>query len=178
MLLKIKFILLSLLLVISTIVFSYFVVQRYHSKIPNINQIYRKSTKKVSPEAAVSPYDGLKPESTTPNGIYYKDRVLVLMYHDLSPEPKDPSALSVANFGKQLELMRDNNFHWISMSHNTDFILHSSPVPDNAVLLTFDDGYESFYTYAYPLLQKYQAPASNFLIVKTIDNPEYKGIPK
>ncbi len=169
MYLNIKFILLSLLLVISTIVFSYFVVQRYHSKIPILNQMFT---------TAISPYVGLKPESNNPNGIYYKDRVLVLMYHDLSPEPKDPGTLSVANFEKQLELMRDNNFNWISMSQYTDFILHSSPVPDNAVLLTFDDGYESFYKYAYPLLQKYQAPASSFLIVNAIDNKEYKGIPK
>lgn len=64
------------------------------------------------------------------------------------------------------------------MGQYTDFILHSSPVPNNAVLLTFDDGYESFYTYAYPLLQKYQAPAANFLIINAIDNPEHKGIPK
>ncbi|MDQ8738067.1 polysaccharide deacetylase family protein [Paenibacillus sp. LHD-38] len=126
----------------------------------------------------ISPYDGLKPEDNNPNGIYYKNRVLVLMYHDLSPEPKDAGTLSVANFEKQLELMRDNNFHWISMKQYTDFILHSAPVPDNAVLLTFDDGYESFYTYAYPLIKKYQAPVSNFLIVNAIDNPEYKGIPK
>lgn len=167
---NIKFILLSLLLVTSTIVFSYFVVQRYHSKIPILKHLFT--------ESAISPYSGLKPESNNPNGIYYKDRVLVLMYHNLSPEPKDPGTLSVTNFEKQLELMKDNNFHWITMSQYIDFILHSSPVPDNAVLLTFDDGYESFYTYAYPILQKYQAPASNFLIVNSIENPEYKGIPK
>lgn len=178
MYLKIKFILLSLLLLISTIVFSYFIVQRYHSKIPIISQIFTERAKKVNSDVAISPYDGLKPEPNNPNGHYYKDRVLVLMYHDLSLEPKYPGTLSVTNFEKQLELMRDNNFHWISMSQYTDFILHSSPVPDNAVLLTFDDGYESLYKYAYPLLQKYHAPASSFLIVNAIDNKEYKGIPK
>lgn len=164
---NIKFIILSALLVITTIVFSYFVFQRYHHKIPIINHWTIKS-----------PYDGLKPESTNPTGIYYKNRVLVLMYHNLSPKPEDPSTLSVANFEKQLQLMRDNNFHWISMSQYRDFVLHASPVPDNAVLLTFDDGYESFYKYAYPLLQKYQAPASSFLIVDTVDNPKHIGVPK
>jgi biofilm PGA synthesis lipoprotein PgaB len=178
MLLKLKFIFLSLLLVTSAIVVCYFLVQRYHSKIPFINQMYTKSSPKVILDTTISPYDGLKPEANDANGIYYKDRVLVLMYHDLSPEPQDPGTLSVDNFEKQLELMRANNFHWISMSQYIDFILHSSPVPDNAVLLTFDDGYESFYTFAYPLLQKYQAPASSFLIVNAVDNPEYKGIPK
>ncbi|WP_206669690.1 polysaccharide deacetylase family protein [Paenibacillus luteus] len=137
-----------------------------------------ESAKKGDSDKVISPYNGLKPEVNNPTGVYYKDRVLVLMYHDLDPEPKDRGTLSVAHFEKQLELMRDNNFHWISMSEYIAFILHSSPIPDNAVLLTFDDGYASFYTYAYPLLQKYQAPATNFLIVNAIDNPEYKGIPK
>lgn len=176
--LKTKFILLSLLLVIATVVFSFFAVQRYHSKIPVLNRMFTDSANPENSKATISPYEGLKPESTNPNGVYYRNRVLVLMYHDLSPEPNEAGALSVANFEKQLELMRDNNFHWISMGQYRDFILHSSPVPDNAVLLTFDDGYESFYTYAYPLLQKYQAPASNFLIVNAIDNPEYIGMPK
>ncbi|MBP1905405.1 biofilm PGA synthesis lipoprotein PgaB [Paenibacillus turicensis] len=162
-----KFILLSALLVITTVVCGYFVIQRYQHKIP----IIKKWT-------ATSPYDGLKPEANNPNGIYYKNRVLVLMYHNISPTPEDSTTLSVANFEKQLELMQANNFHWISMSQYRDFILHGASVPDNAVLLTFDDGYESFYKYAYPLLQKYQAPASSFLIVNTLDNPKHIGMKK
>lgn len=64
------------------------------------------------------------------------------------------------------------------MEQYRDFILNNAPVPDNAVLLTFDDGYASFYNHAFPVLQQYQAPATNFLIVSTIDNPEHKGVPK
>ncbi|MGG0824714.1 polysaccharide deacetylase family protein [Paenibacillus turicensis] len=164
---KIKVILFSVLLIVSTIVCGYFVIQRYQLKLPVTDQAIAKS-----------PYDGLKPESTTPNEIYYQDRVLVLMYHHLSPNPETPSTLSVDNFEKQLELMRENNFHWITMSEYRDFILHGSPVPDNAVLLTFDDGYESLYEYAYPLLQKYKAPASSFLIIDKVDNPKHGGFKK
>jgi peptidoglycan/xylan/chitin deacetylase (PgdA/CDA1 family) len=51
-------------------------------------------------------------------------------------------------------------------------------VPDNAVLLTFDDGYESFYTYGYPILRTYDYPATNFVIVSSIDDRNRKGIPK
>lgn len=98
MLLKIKFILLSFLLITFTIVFSYFVIQRYHSKIPILNQIPTNIFKKHNSDITISPYDGLKVESNNPNGTYYKNRVLVLMYHDLNPDPKDPGTLSVANF--------------------------------------------------------------------------------
>jgi biofilm PGA synthesis lipoprotein PgaB len=112
-----------------------------------------------------------------PNGIYYTNRVMVLMYHDVSPM-RDSKSLSVKNFEKQLALMQKNNFHWISMNQYREFILHASPVPVNAVLLTFDDGYESLYKYAYPLLEKYHAPASSFLVVNTVGNPEHIGMPK
>jgi biofilm PGA synthesis lipoprotein PgaB len=164
---NIKVIFLSAFLVASTIVCGYFVIQRYQLKLPIINEAI-----------ANSPFDGLKPESTTPNEIYYKNRVLVLMYHHLSPNPETPSTISVDNFEEQLKLMRDNNFNWITMKEYRDFILHQSPVPDNAVLLTFDDGYESLYEYAYPLLQKYKAPASSFLIVDKVDNPKHGGFKK
>ncbi|NIK78037.1 biofilm PGA synthesis lipoprotein PgaB [Paenibacillus castaneae] len=176
MTLKRRFIVLSLLLLVGTIVLSYFVVQRYHSKIPVLNRMFSSETN--STNTVVFPYEGLQPESNDPNGIYYENRVIVLMYHDLDPDPIEVSTLSVANFEKQLELMRDNNFHWITMSQYRDFILHSAPVPVNAVLLTFDDGYESLYKYAYPILQKYQAPASSFLIVNSIDNPKHYGMKK
>ncbi|MCC3377529.1 polysaccharide deacetylase family protein [Cohnella sp. REN36] len=109
---------------------------------------------------------------------YYRDQVIVLMYHDVSQTPLNDKSLTVDRFEKQLSLMKEAGFHWITMEQYSDFLLNRGSVPDNAVLLTFDDGYESFYKYAYPLLQKYQAPATNFLIVSTIGNPNAKGVPK
>lgn len=120
----------------------------------------------------------MKASDTQPDGHYYRNRVLVLMYHDVSPSPTDVHSLSVRNFERQLQLMKDNNFHWITMSQYREFILHDRPVPENAVLLTFDDGYESFYKYAYPLLEKYRAPATSFLIVDTVGNPKMHGVEK
>jgi len=52
-----------------------------------------------------------------------------------------------------------------------DFLeIHSSnaAIPDNAVVLTFDDGYRSNYTEVYPILKKYRIPATIFLMVGMI----------
>ncbi|WP_337926671.1 polysaccharide deacetylase family protein [Paenibacillus caui] len=114
----------------------------------------------------------------TPNAVYYRDGVIVLMYHEVKPVQSDAKTLLVSKFKEQLNLMKANGFHWITMSQYTNFILHHGKIPDNAVLLTFDDGYESFYQYAYPVLRQYHAPATNFLIVNTISNVKHIGIPK
>ena len=44
-----------------------------------------------------------------------------------------------------------------------------SPLPQKAVLLTFDDGYESNYTLAFPILREYGAKAAISLITSRID---------
>ncbi|QYR21555.1 polysaccharide deacetylase family protein [Paenibacillus sp. sptzw28] len=118
--------------------------------------------------------------AANPNGIYYKNQVIVLMYHEVVrfPKDKDNGALPLSSMEEQIKLMKANNFHWITMEQYARFILHGEKIPDNAVLMTFDDGYESFYTDTYPLLKKYHIPATSFLIVNTVSNPHHAGIPK
>ncbi|MFP3513608.1 polysaccharide deacetylase family protein, partial [Peribacillus sp. SIMBA_075] len=39
---------------------------------------------------------------------------------------------------------------------------------ENAVLITFDDGYESYYTEAFPIMREYGFPSVNFAIAGRI----------
>lgn len=111
--------------------------------------------------------------------VYYSDQVAVLMYHHLETETTPGlSSLAVRDFQKQMHLLKENGFHVISMEQYARYMMESAPVPDNAVLLTFDDGYESFYSHAYPILRKYHYPATNFVIVSSIDDRNRQGIPK
>ncbi|MBJ6363994.1 polysaccharide deacetylase family protein [Paenibacillus sp. GCM10012307] len=108
--------------------------------------------------------------------VYFKNQVAVLMYHDVTEGETTKTALSVKDFEEQMELLKTNGFHVISMKEYSDFMLQQKAVPDNAVLITFDDGYESFYTLAYPILKKYGYPATNFVIVSFVDHRI--GVPK
>lgn len=101
--------------------------------------------------------------------VYYSNQVAVLMYHHIDDRPEASHILSVHAFEEQMELLRKNGFHVISMEEYVSFMTKGVAVPDNAVLLTFDDGYESFYTKAYPILRKYKYAATNFVIVSSID---------
>lgn len=116
--------------------------------------------------------------STALPETYYRNKVIVLMYHEVAAVPKDDKALPLGKFEEQLAMMKADHFHWITMKQYEQFILHGAHVPDNAVLMTFDDGYESYYTDTYPVLKKFHVPATNFLIVNTVGNPHHIGIPK
>ena len=47
------------------------------------------------------------------------------------------------------------------------------PLPQKPILITFDDGYLSNYTLAFPILQKYRMKATIFVIGATMGNTEH-----
>jgi peptidoglycan/xylan/chitin deacetylase (PgdA/CDA1 family) len=47
-------------------------------------------------------------------------------------------------------------------------IATKTPLPGRAILLTFDDGYLDFFTYAHPLLQAYGFSATVFLVAERV----------
>src|SRR5689334_797698 len=105
-------------------------------------------------------------------GNHYKNKVLVLMYHHLDETEKGGAIISPAAFEAQIQMMLANDYHFISMDEFIQFKRKQRSIPDNAVLMTFDDGYESFYTKAYPILRAYDIPATKFVIGYNIDHPE------
>lgn len=102
--------------------------------------------------------------------VYYKDKVAVLRYHFLNDE-ESRFTISPDRFRTHLETLQNYGYTIIGMDHFLHFI-RSGNVPPNAILITFDDGREDFYIHAYPELQKRGMPASNFLIMKEIDEPD------
>lgn len=101
---------------------------------------------------------------------YYSNQVAILMYHELADHSKEPQILPVSTFEKQMKLLKTNGFQVISMEEYVNFMQKGASIPDNAVLLTFDDGYASFYTKVFPILQKYDYTATSFVIVSAIDH--------
>ncbi|MFD0871427.1 MULTISPECIES: polysaccharide deacetylase family protein [Paenibacillus] len=101
--------------------------------------------------------------------IWYENQAIVLLYHDVVDSGEGGAADEVSTirsdqFEAHLLAMRDNGYRIISMEDFVEFILNQKPIPANAVVITFDDGYENFYTHAYPILQKHGVTASNFII--------------
>lgn len=98
------------------------------------------------------------------------------MYHHIDPRENDMT-ISPERFAEHMRALEQDGYHVIGMDQLLRFTLSDDPVPDNAVVITFDDGYESFYRYAYPVLREHHFPAANFIIVRATDSPDPKALP-
>ena len=94
--------------------------------------------------------------------------VPVLMYHAVSDDLWGYWDLFVSpqTIEEELLYLQENGFETIwfeDLSHIEDY--------EKPVILTFDDGYDDNYTELFPLLQKYNAKATIFVIPKAIGTP-------
>jgi len=105
--------------------------------------------------------------------------VPILMYHhiEINPKPYNPiyAALFVtpSQLDQQLAYLSSNNYHTINLDELFSALNAGMPLPSNPVILTFDDGYQSFYDNAFPLLKKYHMKAVQFVITQVEENPAY-----
>ncbi|MCK9373825.1 MAG: poly-beta-1,6-N-acetyl-D-glucosamine N-deacetylase PgaB [Sulfuricurvum sp.] len=86
----------------------------------------------------------------------------VLSYHEIADksETLDTSyAVSPSNFEQQIRWLIESGYHFITVDDILKYRKIGKALPDKAVLITFDDGYRSVYTNAYPILKKYRIPA-------------------
>ncbi|WP_245773013.1 polysaccharide deacetylase family protein [Paenibacillus catalpae] len=99
---------------------------------------------------------------------HYKNKVIVLMYHHIDGKESE-ATISPSRFGTQMKLLKENGYNVISVEQFLDFMQKKAKVPDNAVVITFDDGYESFDQYAVPIMKKYHFVATHFIIGSSSD---------
>jgi poly-beta-1,6-N-acetyl-D-glucosamine N-deacetylase len=108
--------------------------------------------------------------------------LIVLAYHDVRDDvgqlaDKDPDATSTDHLVAHFEWLKANGYHMVSFDQVRDAAKSGKPLPPDAVLLTFDDSLESFYTRVYPLLRAYNYPALQAVVGSWIDMPEGKRMP-
>lgn len=96
--------------------------------------------------------------------------VPILMYHAVSDNCWGIPQLFVSpkNLEEQLQYLQENGYTTVTFE---DFgTLEQIEKP---VMLTFDDGYSDNYTELFPILQKYQAKVTIFLIYNKLDELPY-----
>lgn len=97
--------------------------------------------------------------------------VSVLMYHMIGSEKGNDAIMSADNLRWQLEYLRDNGYHPITMQELCDYVTKQAPLPSKPVCLTFDDGYEDNYTIVYPMMKEFGFPWTVFVITGDVGRP-------
>jgi peptidoglycan/xylan/chitin deacetylase (PgdA/CDA1 family) len=93
--------------------------------------------------------------------------VQILVYHRVNND-KDPffPGVPVDVFKSQMDYLA-SNFNIFSLEDGLERLIKKD-VPDNAIVITFDDGYRDNYTDAFPILKNLSIPATIFLATDAI----------
>lgn len=88
----------------------------------------------------------------------------ILTFHDIE---NSSSAITFPPdvFQLTLRMFAEEGYSTISLSSMIECMSVDKPFPERALVLTFDDGYESTYKQALPVLQKYGMTATVFLVM-------------
>lgn len=141
------------------------------------NEIYTNTTKPVS--TGTTSNNGNNNSSTnnsnktggqTPT---YKNSgtggLPVLMYHFFYNESagetaRDNNFIEISAFEKQMKYLSDNNFYFPTWQEVEDYIDGKKSLPAKSIVITVDDGDESFFRLALPVIEKYNVKATEFLV--------------
>jgi len=102
--------------------------------------------------------------------LTYFQGVPVLNYHQINNEDYNSLTLSEGEFEAQINYLYYKGYNAISPDQLADYLQYGKSLPQNPILITFDDGYGDNYRVAYPILQKYHFTATIFLITDYVSH--------
>ena len=104
----------------------------------------------------------------------YTCEVPVLMYHHIAEEGDGGVTISAACFEAQMAALSEAGYTAVGLEDLYAYVEEGTPLPEKPILITFDDGYESNYTIAWPVLEKYDMQAVIFTIGVSVGKDTYK----
>lgn len=105
--------------------------------------------------------------------MFKKEMIVILTYHrvndksDFITQGMDGRDVSVKNFERHIRYLK-KNYQIISLDDFIRYVKEENGLPKKSAIITFDDGYQDNYTNAFPILRRYNVPATIFLIADFI----------
>jgi peptidoglycan/xylan/chitin deacetylase (PgdA/CDA1 family) len=100
----------------------------------------------------------------------------ILMYHRVADPvaglPRPTWNVPPERFAQQLEGLLVRGYEAWPLREVLAHRREGRPVPPNAFVITFDDGYENVYLHAFPILRQLELPATVFLATAYLDSRE------
>ena len=105
----------------------------------------------------------------TNNTVYAEETIIpILTYHNFTIGESSSYKINITDFEKQMDYLAVHNYSVISLSELLKG-LKDSNLPPKPVIITIDDGFKSTFTLAYPVLKKYNFPATLFIYTNFIE---------
>jgi peptidoglycan/xylan/chitin deacetylase (PgdA/CDA1 family) len=93
----------------------------------------------------------------------YGNAVVVLQYHHVSEDTPAATSISPQRFTQHMTWLAENGYKVISMEDLLVSLKKEEGLPDKTVVITFDDGYTSIYSAAWPVLKQHGWPFTVFV---------------
>ena len=100
------------------------------------------------------------------NSQLKSDKLPIVMYHQLTLNSSRAGkyVLTVEQFEKDLLYLKEKGYKTITTEQLLSYSKGDFELPEKSIMITFDDGCETLYSYALPLLKKYGFTAVGFAI--------------
>lgn len=86
----------------------------------------------------------------------------ILLYHHVSDKTPASTSISPDQFEQHMAFI-DKHYTVIPLPELVSALQNKKPLPDNALAITFDDGYKNILQNGHPVLQKYRFPYTVFI---------------
>jgi peptidoglycan/xylan/chitin deacetylase (PgdA/CDA1 family) len=88
----------------------------------------------------------------------------ILTFHAFDDQPSNTS-FSPKVFRRGMARLHEERYRALNLLEATNFLRQGIPFPERSLVITFDDGYQTVYDEAFPILQRYSMSATVFLTV-------------
>lgn len=105
-------------------------------------------------------------------------KIPILIYHNFRtpiPYKEDVYKLfsSQENFDENVKTLLDEGYTFITLEDLYQYNKGQIGLPEKVIIITIDDGQIGCYTDAFPVLKKYQIPATIFIVNKLVGTEDY-----
>lgn len=95
----------------------------------------------------------------------------IIAYHSVNPiqNPEiNRLIVSPETFERQMRFLKEHKYNVLPLDELAALIKGRKRIPPRTLAITLDDGYKDNYTYAFPILKKYNIPATMFIIINEV----------
>lgn len=103
---------------------------------------------------------------------FTRNYIPIIALHGIEPNPQGRYEISTGTFEYLLNLLKSHGYQTITFMDLLNYLDYGKALPEKPVIITSDDGYQSIYTYAFPILKKYGYKMTVFLITSYIGDSE------